>query len=108
MATTRRITPGFTRRTARCATIVIGPIEVRDKNAVKIDIDNFKAALGGKSLDEAFICAVTPGQVAFNFPNHYYPSMEAYLEAAGNALRFEYQAIIEAGFNLQLDSPELV
>lgn len=87
--------------------IVIGPIEVRDKSAVKTDIDNFKAALGGKSPDEAFICAVTPGQVAFNFPNRYYPSMEKYLEAAGNALRFEYQSIIEAGFNLQLDSPDL-
>jgi 5-methyltetrahydropteroyltriglutamate--homocysteine methyltransferase len=87
--------------------IVIGPIEVRDKNAVKVDIENFKAALGGKSPDEAFICAVTPGQVAFNFPNRHYKSLEEYLEATGNALRYEYQAIIEAGFNLQLDSPEL-
>jgi 5-methyltetrahydropteroyltriglutamate--homocysteine methyltransferase len=87
--------------------IVIGPIEVQDRNAVKIDIENFKAALGSTSPDEAFICAVTPGQVAFNFPNQYYPSLEEYLEAVGNALRFEYQAIIEAGFNLQLDSPEL-
>ena len=88
--------------------IVTGPIEVRDRDAVKIDIDNFKTALGGTRPDDAFICAVTPGQVAFNFPNRYYSSLEKYLEAAGNALRFEYQAIIEAGFNLQLDSPELV
>jgi len=87
--------------------MVVGPIELRDKNAVRIDIENLKTALGNKSPDEAFICAVTPGQVAFNFPNRHYRSLEEYLEAAGNALRYEYQAIIEAGFNLQLDSPDL-
>ncbi|HUY20056.1 MAG TPA: cobalamin-independent methionine synthase II family protein [Candidatus Binataceae bacterium] len=87
--------------------MVIGPIAVNDRNAVKADIENLKAALAGKSPDEAFICAVTPGQVAFNFPNRHYRSLEDYLEAAGEALRFEYQAIIEAGFNLQLDSPDL-
>jgi 5-methyltetrahydropteroyltriglutamate--homocysteine methyltransferase len=87
--------------------IVIGPIEVRDRTAVQTDIENLKTALGNKSPDEAFICAVTPGQVAFNFPNRYYPSLEKYLEAAGEALRFEYESIIAAGFNLQLDSPDL-
>jgi len=43
----------------------------------------------------------------FNFPNLYYPSDEAYLEAAGTALGAEYRAIIDAGFNLQLDAPDL-
>jgi len=86
---------------------VVGPIAVRDESAVKTDIANLKAALGDKSPDEAFICAVTPGQVAFNFPNRHYKTTDEYLEAVGNALRFEYQAIMEAGFNLQLDSPDL-
>mgnify|MGYP001605299830 CR=1 FL=1 len=84
-----------------------GPMELRDPGAVQRDIEHFKAALGGKSRDEAFICAITPGHITFNFPNHYYPSHEAYLEAAGNALRYEYKAIVDAGFNLQLDSPDL-
>lgn len=86
---------------------VEGPIELRDKEAVQKDIANFTSALGGRSPDDAFISAVTPGQMRFNFPNKYYKSDEEYLEAAGNALRPEYQAIIEAGFNLQLDSPDL-
>ena len=43
----------------------------------------------------------------FNFPNLYYPSDEAYLEAAGTALGAEYRAIVDAGFNLQLDAPDL-
>jgi 5-methyltetrahydropteroyltriglutamate--homocysteine methyltransferase len=86
---------------------VEGPITLKDPAAVQKDIANLKAALGGKSPDEAFIPAVTPGQMRFNFPNKYYPSDEAYLEAAGEALRIEYSAIVEAGFNLQLDSPDL-
>jgi 5-methyltetrahydropteroyltriglutamate--homocysteine methyltransferase len=86
---------------------VEGPITLKDPTAVHKDIANFKAALGGRSPDDAFIPAVTPGQMRFNFPNKYYPSDEAYLEAAGEALRGEYTAIIGAGFNLQLDSPDL-
>jgi 5-methyltetrahydropteroyltriglutamate--homocysteine methyltransferase len=50
---------------------------------------------------------VTPGHVTFNFPNRYYPSHEEYLRVAADALRREYAAIVEAGFNLQLDSPDL-
>ncbi|MGH7089965.1 MAG: cobalamin-independent methionine synthase II family protein, partial [Stellaceae bacterium] len=86
---------------------VEGPIALKDPDAAKKDIANFAAALGGKSRDDAFIPAVTPGQMRFNFPNKYYPSDEAYLEAAGEALRGEYQAIVAAGFNVQLDSPDL-
>jgi 5-methyltetrahydropteroyltriglutamate--homocysteine methyltransferase len=86
---------------------VEGPIELRDAGAVQRDIDNFKAALGAASPDDAFIAAVTPGQMLFNFPNLYYPSDAAYLEAAAKALSVEYKAIVAAGFNLQLDAPDL-
>jgi 5-methyltetrahydropteroyltriglutamate--homocysteine methyltransferase len=86
---------------------VEGPIALKDPAAVEKDIANFTAALGGRSADDAFIPAVTPGQMRLNFPNKYYPSDESYLEAAGEALRVEYTAIVAAGFNLQLDSPDL-
>ncbi len=86
---------------------VEGPIELRDKDAVQRDIANFKAALDGASPNDAFIAAVTPGQMLFNFPNRYYPSDEAYIEAAAKALSVEYKAIVDAGFNLQLDAPDL-
>ncbi len=85
---------------------VVGPIELRDRAAIQADLDNFKTALGGRT-DDAFICAVTPGHVTFNFPNRYYPSFEKYLEAISNALAIEYKAIVDAGFDLQLDSPDL-
>jgi 5-methyltetrahydropteroyltriglutamate--homocysteine methyltransferase len=87
--------------------VVDGPIKLRNPDAVKSDIATLKAALNGRSPDLAFLTAVTPGQMLFNFPNRYYPSDEAYLEAVGEALRFEYLAIVDAGLNLQLDSPDL-
>jgi 5-methyltetrahydropteroyltriglutamate--homocysteine methyltransferase len=86
---------------------VEGPIELRDKDAVHRDIANFKKALGGTSPEMAFIAAVTPGQMLFNFPNLYYKSDAAYLEAAAKELSYEYKAIVDAGFNLQLDAPDL-
>lgn len=86
---------------------VEGPLEIKDADAVTRDIENFKEALGGSDPDDAFIPAVTPGQMLFNFPNKYYKTDEEYLEAAGKALRYEYEAIINAGFNLQLDAPDL-
>jgi 5-methyltetrahydropteroyltriglutamate--homocysteine methyltransferase len=86
--------------------IVNGPIEVRDPKAVDKEIAVFKSALGKTSPDKAFVPAVTPGHVAFNFPNRYYKSHQQYIEAAAAALTPEYKAIVNAGFNLQLDSPD--
>jgi 5-methyltetrahydropteroyltriglutamate--homocysteine methyltransferase len=86
--------------------ILSGPIEARDPDAVRHEIDDFSAALNGTPRDDAFIPAVTPGHVAFNFPNQYYSSHQDYIEAAARALTPEYKAIIDSGFNLQLDSPD--
>jgi 5-methyltetrahydropteroyltriglutamate--homocysteine methyltransferase len=86
--------------------VLNGPIEARGDEAVNLEIADFKAALGGGSPDDAFIPAVTPGHVAFNFPNHFYGSIQEYIEAAAAALAPEYRAIVDAGFNLQLDSPD--
>jgi 5-methyltetrahydropteroyltriglutamate--homocysteine methyltransferase len=84
-----------------------GAIELKDAEAIKQDIANFAEALGDSPRDMAFLNAPTPGQITFNNPNDYYPSHAAYLDAAAEALRYEYQAVIDAGFNLQLDSPDL-
>jgi 5-methyltetrahydropteroyltriglutamate--homocysteine methyltransferase len=86
--------------------VLTGPIEPRDTDAVADELDAFRSALGGVDPDDAFMPAVTPGQVAFNFPNRYYGSHREYVEAAAAALKPEYEAIVAAGFNLQLDSPD--
>ena len=84
-----------------------GPVEVQDAEAVHRDIATLRQALGNASLEAAFIAAPTPGQIAFNNPNRYYPSHREYMEAVGAAMRHEYKAITDAGLLLQLDSPDL-
>jgi 5-methyltetrahydropteroyltriglutamate--homocysteine methyltransferase len=85
----------------------VGPVEVKDPDAVHRDVERLKRALGDTPPREAFMGAISPGQVAFNFPDHHYGSHEEYLGAVGDALRHEYKAITDAGFNLQIDSPDL-
>jgi 5-methyltetrahydropteroyltriglutamate--homocysteine methyltransferase len=85
-----------------------GPVTVRDSDAVHIDIANLQKAIGkDASPGDAFIAAPTPGQIAFNNPNRFYSSHEEYLEAVAAAMRHEYKAIVDAGLDLQLDSPDL-
>jgi 5-methyltetrahydropteroyltriglutamate--homocysteine methyltransferase len=86
--------------------VLEGPIERRGSDAVGCELATFRSALGEMGPDSGFVPAVTPGQVAFNFPNRYYSSHRDYIEAAGAALAPEYQAIVQSGFNLQLDSPD--
>jgi 5-methyltetrahydropteroyltriglutamate--homocysteine methyltransferase len=84
-----------------------GPVEVKDPDAVHRDIARLKRALGDAPPETAFMGAISPGQVAFNFPDQHYGSHEAYLAALADALRHEYKAITDAGFSLQIDSPDL-
>jgi 5-methyltetrahydropteroyltriglutamate--homocysteine methyltransferase len=85
----------------------VGPVELSDKEAVRRDIERFKAALGDADPSSAFMGAISPGQIAFNYPDQYYGSHEKYLAACAEALSYEYRAIIDAGFNLQIDSPDM-
>ena len=84
-----------------------GPIAYRDKDALRIDLDNLKAALPGTNPAESFMSAASPGVVTFFLSNKYYPSHEAYLRAIAEAMRTEYEAIVAAGFVLQVDCPDL-
>jgi 5-methyltetrahydropteroyltriglutamate--homocysteine methyltransferase len=94
---------GFGRRQFYC----IGPLQYTGQEAVQTDIDNFKAALAGVQTVEAFIPAVAVGTVEHWIANEYYPSDEAFLFALADALREEYKTIVDAGFILQLDNPNL-
>jgi 5-methyltetrahydropteroyltriglutamate--homocysteine methyltransferase len=85
----------------------VGPVKLTDGDSIHRDIANFKAALGETADGGAFMGSISPGQVAFNYPNHYYGSHEEYLGALVDALSYEYRAIIDAGLSLQIDSPDL-
>ncbi len=83
------------------------PLKYIGHAAVKADIETFKAALQGVKVQEAFLPAVAPGTLEHWLKNDYYPSDEAYLFAIAEAMREEYKAIVEAGFLLQIDNPDL-
>jgi 5-methyltetrahydropteroyltriglutamate--homocysteine methyltransferase len=85
----------------------IGPISLRDREAVHRDIANFRTVLLEAPPEEAFLPAASPGAIAQVVENTYYPTEEAYLYALADAMRYEYQAIAAAGFLLQLDCPDL-
>ena len=49
----------------------------------------------------------SPGQIARYLKNDYYPTEEDYIFALADVMRREYKAIVDAGFILQLDCPDL-
>jgi 5-methyltetrahydropteroyltriglutamate--homocysteine methyltransferase len=93
--------------TGQRGVIAVGPLQYVGQAAVQADIANFKAALQGVAVTEAFLPAVAPGSIEHWMANEYYPSDEAYLYAIADAMHEEYQAIADAGFLLQIDNPDL-
>lgn len=84
------------------------PVVYKGETEVKLDIENLKAACAAIGAEEAFITAVAPGSIISRRINKYYPTEEAFLFAIAEAMRTEYQAIVDAGFLLQIDDPQLV
>ena len=84
-----------------------GDVTLRDHDAVKVDIANFKAAIAASKPTDAFMPAASPGVVSAFQPNRHYPSHAAYIGAVADAMREDYEAIAGAGIVVQLDSPDL-
>lgn len=85
----------------------VGDIQVKDMVPLTEDLANLKAATDQHGVSEAFMNAASPGVIALFQPNKYYPDHAQYLQALADAMRAEYEAIVDAGFILQLDSPDL-
>ena len=85
----------------------VGPAVLKDKDAVARDVHRLKRALGNADPSTAFVGAISPGQIAFNYPDQHYGSHERYLSALADELSYEYRTITEAGMNLQIDSPDM-
>jgi 5-methyltetrahydropteroyltriglutamate--homocysteine methyltransferase len=56
---------------------------------------------------EVFVSSPSPGIIAAGMQNGYYDDLETYVQALAAALRTEYVAIVDAGFLLQIDAPDL-
>ena len=89
----------------RCS--CVGPVSFVGSEDLAADIDNLRKAVASHRPTGAFMNAASPGVVAAFQPNRYYPSVELYLEAVAEAMRSEYEAIVAAGFVLQVDCPDL-
>jgi len=84
-----------------------GPVTWKDWPAAQADIDLAKAALQGAKAEDIFMTSPSPGQIARYLKNRHYKTEEEYIYALADVMRREYQAIVEAGFILQLDCPDL-
>ncbi len=89
-----------------------GPIKVKDLSGLHKDIANLKAALAASATEpqaptRAFMNSASPGVIAVFQPNEFYASHEQYLMALAEAMSAEYEAIVAAGLDLQIDAPDL-
>src|SRR5262249_40476904 len=84
-----------------------GPLHYTGHAQLAADIANLKAAVAGAGLVDAFMPSVSPSSCVGLMENRYYKSDEEHVFAVAEALREEYQAIVEAGFLLQIDDPRL-
>jgi 5-methyltetrahydropteroyltriglutamate--homocysteine methyltransferase len=91
------------RKTPAC----IGPISVKDMDAVRRDAATLKEMLATRPDTPLFMNAASPGVTALFFRNDYYPNHEEYVFAIAEGLRHEYEAIAQAGITLQIDCPDL-
>jgi 5-methyltetrahydropteroyltriglutamate--homocysteine methyltransferase len=84
-----------------------GEVRYVGHEQVAEDVANLGAALDGDEDAEAFIPAASPGCITMAAENHHYPDYESYLAAVAEAMREEYRAIVDGGFLLQLDCPDI-
>ncbi|HLF79772.1 MAG TPA: cobalamin-independent methionine synthase II family protein [Dehalococcoidia bacterium] len=88
----------------------IAPLTYVGQAALATDIANLKAALEGlnagrQPVEEAFLSAVSPGTIDHWMTNEHYASEDEFLLAIADAMRVEYEGIVNAGFVLQIDDP---
>jgi 5-methyltetrahydropteroyltriglutamate--homocysteine methyltransferase len=93
--------------TARPRWACTGPIKYIGQKALAADLQNLKAALSGLSPAGVFMPSVSPSSCAGFMENRYYNSAEEHVAAVAEALREEYETIVAAGFQVQIDDPRL-
>ena len=106
--------PGFLQRLADeggtptyARPMCVGEVRSKGQDELKKDIANLKAAMAEHGAKRGFMNAASPGVISLFLQNDYYPSREAYLAALADAMKEEYETIVAAGLDLQLDCPDL-
>jgi 5-methyltetrahydropteroyltriglutamate--homocysteine methyltransferase len=86
--------------------VCVAPLTYTGQEAIAADIARFKAALAVAGVEQGFMTAIAPAS-ASRIGNTYYKTEEEFLIACADAMREEYQAILDAGLVLQLDDPAI-
>ena len=84
-----------------------GDVRSKGQGDLQKDIANLKAAMRKHGAKRGFMNAASPGVISLFLPNQHYKSREAYLAALADAMKAEYEAIVAAGLDLQVDCPDL-
>lgn len=84
-----------------------GAVRSKGQGELQKDIANLKAAMTRHGIDRGFMNAASPGVISLFLQNDFYPTREAYLAALADAMKEEYETIVAAGLDLQLDCPDL-
>jgi 5-methyltetrahydropteroyltriglutamate--homocysteine methyltransferase len=84
-----------------------GPIKYIGHKQLAEDLSNLKAALGGQDATGVFVPSVSPSSCAGTMENRYYKTDEEHVLAVAEAMREEYEGIVAAGFQVQIDDPRL-
>jgi len=85
----------------------VGPLKYKDRSALDRDLAHLKAAAAKSKPADVFMTAPSPGILTRFIVNLHYPTEEAYVAALADMMKTEYRAIVEAGFVLQIDAPDL-
>jgi 5-methyltetrahydropteroyltriglutamate--homocysteine methyltransferase len=86
---------------ARPHWVAVAPIGYRGQAALAREIEIFRAVVAPET--EAFITSTAPSSLEPYRRNEYYKSQEEFVFALAEAMRSEYEAIVAAGFILQID-----
>ena len=84
-----------------------GEVTAKGQDELHKDIDNLKAGMASNGIQRGFMNAASPGVISLFLQNQHYKSREAYLAALADAMKQEYETIVAAGLDLQLDCPDL-
>ena len=106
--------PGFLERLANSGgtpqyarPMCTGEVTSKGQGELQADIDNLKAGMAAHGATRGFMNAASPGVISLFLQNQHYATREAYLAALADAMKEEYETIVGAGLDLQLDCPDL-
>lgn len=85
----------------------VGEVKSKGQGELEKDINNLKSAMAEHGAQRGFMNAASPGVISLFLQNDFYPTREAYLAALADAMKAEYETIIAAGLDVQLDCPDL-